>query len=303
MEYRPGATGGMGQTVVFRWLVWAACGLGLAATAASAQVRVPDLIAEARRLYNERRYEEAAKVAAEARAIPELAPEASVVYARALLERYRETSDRATIDQAREALKRVDSAVLGRRDAVEFLIALGQALYLDDQFSLGDRYSAAAAQFELALASADVLDVPSRDLLFDWWALSLDRQAQQGPEPARRAVYARILERSEQELATTTASLSAAYWLAAAARGVDDLPRALGAATAGWIRTGSMGAPGAKLRDDLDRLVREVLLPERARQLAPNIDPKPALMLLETQWQEFKAQWGRDADTLLPRLK
>jgi hypothetical protein len=278
--------------VAIRWLIWPAFGL-LVATTAAAQVRVADRLAEARRLYNEHRYEEAAKVAAEARAIPELASEASVVYARALLERYRETSDRVAIDQAREALKHVESAALGRRDAVEFLIALGQALYLDDQFSLGDRYSAAAAQFELALVSADVLDPASRDLLFEWWALSLDRQAQQGPESARRPIYARMLERAEQEMASTTASASAPYWLAAAAHGVDDLPRALGAATAAWIRAGSLGASGAKLRDDLDRLVVDVLLPERARQLAPNIDPKPALALLRAQWQELKVQWRR----------
>jgi hypothetical protein len=265
----------------------------LAATTASAQVPVPDRLAEARRLYNERRYEEAAKVASEARAIRELAPEATVIYARALLERYRETSDRVAIDQARQALKLVDTAALGRRDAVEFMIALGQALYLDDQFTLGDRYSAAAAQFELALAWADVLDAGSRDLLFEWWALSLDQQAQQGSDAGRRSIYARILERAEEELAVAMSSASAAYWLAAAARGVDDLPRALGAATAAWIRAGSMGAAGAKLRADLDRLVREVLLPERARQLAPSIDPKPALLLLQVQWEEQKKQWER----------
>lgn len=274
-------------------VAWLSIGLLLATTAAFAQVPVTDRLAEARRLYNERRYDEAAKLAGEARAVRELAPEATVVYARALLERYRETSDRAAMDEARQALKLVEIAALRRRDAVEFMIALGQALYLDDQFSLGDRYSAAAAQFELALAWADVLDAASRDLLFEWWALSLDQQAQQGPEAGRRSIYARILERAEQEVAAAMTSASAAYWLAAAARGVDDLPRALGAATAAWMRAGSMGAPGAKLRADLDRLMLDVLLPERARQLAPNLDPKPALLLLQTQWEDFKKQWGR----------
>jgi hypothetical protein len=271
----------------------AACGLLLAASTVVAQVPPPDRLAEARRLYNDRRYEEAAKVAGDARALPGIAPEASVVYARALLERYRETSDRTAIDRAREALKQIDVARLGRRDTVEFTIALGQALYLDDQFSLGARYSAAAAQFELALGASDVLDLSSRDLIFEWWALSLDRQAQLSPEMARRSIYARILERAEQEVSAGTASGSAAYWLAAGAYGVADLSRALGAATAGWIRAGSMGAPGEALRAGLDRLVVDVLLPEHARQLAPNIDPKPALVLLQAQWQDLKRQWGR----------
>jgi hypothetical protein len=257
------------------------------------QTTAPDPLAEARRLYNEHRYEAAAKLAAEARARPEAADAAAVVYARALVERYRETSDRAALDQAREALRQVHASRLGRRDRVEFIIGLGQVLYLDDQFSLGGRYAAAAAQFELALAYADALDTHGRDLLFEWWALSLDRQAQQGPESERRAVYARILERAELEMGVFEESTSAAYWLAAAARGVDDLPRALGAATAAWIRAGAMGPEGARLRVDLDRLVTDVLLPERARQLAPNIDPRPALSFLTGQWEEFKKTWER----------
>ncbi len=274
-----------------------AVGLLLMATAAFAQAPAADPLAEARRLYNERRYEEAAKAAADARTRPELASPASVVYARSLIERYRETTERAAIDQARAALSGVDLARLGRRDALEYVIGLGLTLFLDDQFSLGDRFSAAAAQFELALTFADVLDEASRDALFEWWALSLDSQAQQGPESGREHVYARILEAAEREVRISEKSASAAYWLAAAARGVDDLPRALGAATAGWIRAGSMGTAGARLRNDLNTLVVEVILPERARQLAPNIDPKPALSFLSAQWEELKTKWERPANT------
>ena len=272
-------------------------GLFLVATAAFAQAPAADPLAEARRLYNERRYEEAAKAAADARTRPELAPAASVVYARSLLERYRETTERAAIDQAREALTAVDLARLGRRDAVEYVIGLGLTLYLDDQFSLGDRFSAAAAQFELALTFADVLDEQSRDALFEWWAMSLDNQAQQGPESGRQDVYARILAGAEREIAISDKSVSAAFWLAAAARGVEDLPRALGAATAAWIRAGSMGTAGANLRNDLNTLVVDVILPERARQLAPNIDPRPALSFLSAQWEELKKKWERPANT------
>jgi hypothetical protein len=54
-----------------------------------------------------------------------------------------------------------------------------------------------------------------------------------------------------------------------------------------------MDQDGARLRVDLDRLVTDVLLPERARQLAPNIDPRPALSFLTGQWEEFKKTWER----------
>ena len=135
----------------------------------------------------------------------------------------------------------MDSTKLVARDQVEFTIALGQLLYLDDQFTFDDRYSAAAEQFEVALGGADLLDTDSRDRLFDWWALSLDRQAQLGPEGERRPAYQRIVDRAEREMARDVAAASASYWLAAGARGVNDLPRAWGAAVAAWVRAASLG--------------------------------------------------------------
>ena len=41
------------------------------------------------------------------------------------------------------------------RDRVDLLIAFGLSLYLDDEHSLDDRYSAAAEQFEVALGQAE----------------------------------------------------------------------------------------------------------------------------------------------------
>jgi hypothetical protein len=177
------------------------------------------------------------------------------------------------------------------RDRTELAVAFGLTLYLDDRNTLGDRFSAAAEQFEVALGQVGILDERARDLLFDWWAASLDRQAQQGPETGRRVIYQRVLTGAEHELASHPGSLSAPYWLAASARGVDDLTRAAGAAIAGWIRAGSFGPRGSGLRADLDRLMRQVILPERARELVPASDPRPALALLQEQWEEIKAQW------------
>lgn len=263
-----------------------------ALVAAMGQTRAPDAqLAQARRLYNEQRYDEAIKLAEEARRLPATAGPASIVFARAHLEQYRAGSEVATLEAARGALASLEVAALAPRDQVEFTIALGQLLYLDDQFTFDDRYGAAAEQFEVALGGAGLLDADSRDRLFDWWALSLDRQAQLGPESERRPAYERIVGRAERELARDAGALSASYWLAAGARGVNDLPRAWGAAVAAWVRAASLGARGAALREDLDRLVVQVILPERAMQMAAGDDPRPTLESLQAQWKTIKERW------------
>jgi hypothetical protein len=263
----------------------------LLAVGTMAQTKAPDPLSQARQLYNDQHYEEAIRLAGQARAVPAIASAASVVFARAHLERFRQTSDPEDLTAARTALKVVDAGRLNPHDRVDLLIAMGEVLYLDDQHSLDDRFSAAAEQFEVALGHADLLDAPSRDLLFDWWAGSLDRQAQQGPERGRGALYARIVDRAERELARDDGAASAAYWLAAGARGSDNLVRAMGAASAGWVRAVTLGTRGAALRVDLDRLMRQVILPERARELSPDADPRPTLALLEGQWQDLTTTW------------
>jgi hypothetical protein len=255
------------------------------------QAKAPDALAQAREFYNAQRYDDAIRLAREARTIPAFEPAATMVFARALLERYRQTSQEADLDLARNALKRIDAGALGPRDQVELTIALGISLYLDQSYNFDDRFSAAAEQFELALAHADLLDARSRDQLFEWWAGSLDRQAQQGSEAARRPIYERILSRAERELAHDSYSAAATYWLAASARGVGDITRAMGAVVAGWVRSTSLGARGDALRLDLERLMRQVILPERARQLVPNGDAHPTLALLEQQWQQVQEKW------------
>lgn len=266
--------------------------IGVLSFALMAQAKAPDGLAQAREFYNAQQYDDAIRVAHAAREIPALAPAASVVYARALLERYRQTTQTVDLDLARKALKSVEVSELADRERVEFTIALGTSLYLDQSYNFDDRFSAAAEQFELALAHADLLDARARDQLFDWWAVSLDRQAQQGSEAARRPVYERILKRAEQELARDGFSAAGAYWLAASARGVGDLTRAIGAAVAGWVRAASLGDRGIALRLDLDRLMRQVILPERAREIIPSGDAHPTLALLEQQWTQVKENWA-----------
>lgn len=263
-----------------------------ALVAATAQTRVPDPLTIARELYNAQRYSEAIRAAQEARATPTLAHPAAVVLARAYLERYRQTLVVNDLTQARDALRNIDAPSLSSRDRVELLIAFGQSLYFDEAYSLDERFVAAAEQFEIALSYADVLEAASRDRLFEWWAGAIDRQAQQGRDAARRPLYDRILRRAEAELARDASAASASYWLAAAARGTGDFQRAMGAAVAGWVRAASLGPRRAAVRADLDRLMRQVILPERARELTVEGDPRSMLALLEAQWTELKMMWG-----------
>jgi hypothetical protein len=257
------------------------------------QAVAPNPLAQARLHYNAREYDQAIALARQAREVPLHANEAAVVLARAYLERYRDRPEEGGLVEAREALKSVDAAQLAPRDHIEYLVGLGETLYFEaETTSLEDRYGAAAHLFQLALDEAEVLTPDATDPLFEWWANALDRQGQFSPDPDRRAIYQRLLEGAEAHLRRHARSAMATYWLAAAARGVGDLDRAQGAATAGWIRAGEFGVAGAKLRLDLDNLVLSVILRERANRIAPEGDARQVYETLKAQWTALKEQWG-----------
>jgi tetratricopeptide (TPR) repeat protein len=255
--------------------------LGLSAPAQ----QVPPPLTRARDAYNAGRYEDAIALATDARATPETADAAAVVFARAHLERYRTGVSETDLSSARDALKGVAAAKLTGHDYEDYLVGLGESLYYED------RFSAAAEFFALALARDDASDEAARDKLFDWWAGALDQEAQIGPEADRKATYQHLVERADAELAAHDRSAAAAYWVAAAARGADDLERAWGAAIAGWVRAPSCGARGVTLRADLDRLMTLAILPERARKLLPTGDVAPVLQRLTGEWQTVKQRW------------
>lgn len=117
----------------------------------------PDPLARARERYNSHAYEEAIALAGAARAIPALANAARVVEARSYLERYRgkqEHPDPTDIIAARQALVGVDASLLAAKDYVEYLVGLGEALYLEAGVTeqQNDRYGVAADMFERALS-------------------------------------------------------------------------------------------------------------------------------------------------------
>ena len=259
----------------------------VAAWPALAAAQQPDSLAKAHDLYNQRQFDQAILAASEARQLPALADAAAVVQARAHLERYRLNSETADLDAARETLRPLESAKFADRARLDWTIAMGQLLYFDR------RFGTAAEFFEAALARVDTLEPAAREWLLDWWAGALDQEAQVGPEPERRPIYTRIQTRAEDELRRDDRSMVASYWLSAAAVGVGDLDRAWAAAEAGWIRSSSGGAPGVRLRADLDRLVSTVIIPERVRRLSITGDPKPAMALLQQNWEEMKGRYGR----------
>jgi hypothetical protein len=91
----------------------------------------------------------------------------------------------------------------------------------------------------------------------------------------------------QTEIAVRPGSLAASYWLSAAARGQGDLQAAWSAAQAGWVRAGLAPDGGAAMRAELDRLVLQVLVPDRAKVLG-----QPAEGLRQ-EWERFKGTWAR----------
>jgi hypothetical protein len=243
----------------------------------------PPALAKARALYNAADYEGAIAAAAAVRQQPQWADAAALVIARAHLERYRRNTDAADLVAARESLASVRASMLSPRDQVDLVVGLGQSLYLAELFG------PAAELFDSALGRGNLVAARERLLLLEWWATALDREAL-GRAPDRRAgVLTRIVDRMEAELREDPGSRVANYWLAAAARGAGDLERAWDAAIAAWIRA-SLTAEGPALRDDLDRLVNQALIPERARQ-RPAREQDAAVAAFRAEWDQIKSQW------------
>ena len=244
----------------------------------------PPALAKARTLYNAGDFQGAIDAAAVARRAPQAADAAALVIARAHLERYRQGAEPADLAAAREALGAVHNTALTARDQLDLLVGLGQSLYL------GEIYGAAAELFDTALARGSALDDHDRLMLLDWWATALDREAQTiGPEH-RVAIFERIAARMERELRDDPGSAPANYWLAVAARGTGDVDRAWNAAIAGWIRSRLSPTSAATLRADLDRLVTQVLVTERARTRPPR-EQAEAVTSLRAEWDPVKEQW------------
>lgn len=241
-------------------------------------------LARARALYNAADYDGAIAAAATARADAPSADAAALVLGRSHLDRYRLRGDPADLASAREALAAVRAPALTPRDQLDLLVGLGQALYL------GEIFGAAAELFDTALSRASMLPERDRWMLLEWWAGALDKDAQRRPADRRAATYERVIARMEDELRADAGNAPANYWLAVAARSAGDLDRAWHAAAAGWIRVGLRPDSASTVRADLDRLVTQVLIPERARTRPAREQPEAAAAL-RAEWEALKSQW------------
>lgn len=240
-------------------------------------------VSRARQLYNARQYDEAMKVAdAVRKASPATADEATLILARARLERFRVTSDPVDLAEARAALRLIDPAKLPTREGVEFVVGLAEALYFDGQFG------PAAELFDGALTTRDLMASGARERLLAWWADALSRRAAAGT--SREGTHARIVRRMEEELQRNPLSAVASYWLVVSARGAGDLDRAWDAAVAAWVRAPRANPGSAGLRTDLDRYVTDVLIPERARRPS-SAEESARSSALRAEWEALKQQW------------
>ena len=257
----------------------------LAVMLASLGAGPQDELLRARQLYNQQLYNLAIDSATAARRVPQLADAATLVVARSLLERFRKEANAADLEAARVELQQIRPAGLTPADQPELVIALGELLYLDDQ------PGAAAVEFERALDRVDPKGA-SRERVLDWWASAIDRQAQMRPEPERSPLYSRVVGKMEEELQRDTASAAASYWLVAGARGSGDLDRAWDAAFAAWARASFTGDRRTQLRTDLDQIVTQAIIPERARLLAPAGGVAQPTAAMRAEWDALKQVWG-----------
>jgi len=257
--------------------------LGVPLTAAAAE---PAALVRARTLYNAGNYEAAIEAASTARNDPRASDAAALVFARALLERFRagSASERnGDLLAARAALAGIRPASLSGRDQLDLLIGLGQTLYF------GESYGAAADVFDSALGRSLLLADGDRAKLLDWWATALDRQALTRPADRRTPIFQRIVDRMQAELRQEPGSAIANYWLVVGARGAGDLDRAWDAAVAGWVRAG-VGSEAADLRAELDRLVTVAIFPDRART-RPSREQAEAATAMRSEWDAVKSGW------------
>jgi hypothetical protein len=253
---------------------------------APAPLAAADLLAEARRLYNLQQYDEAERLARAAAEAVATIDRARVVLGRIHLERYRRSAEPAALAAARTALRATDTRALDHRERIELTIGLGEALYFED------RFGAAAEMFESIMDAAAILGSLAHERVVDWWATALDRVALRRPPADRAAIYERVSVRMAREIERDPGSLPAGYWLVAAARGKGDLERAFDNAVAGWVRAIHGRDRGIALRADIDRLMVQAILPERAARLSAR-DQKAILSGMVAEWDVFKERWSR----------
>ena len=241
-------------------------------------------LGRARTLYNQRQFDAAIEAAAVAQKTPLTADAATVVLARAHLERYRERANPEDLSAARTALGTVRVVNLDARDNIDFLMALGEALFFEDDCG------AAAILFESGIDAAVAQGAPTAESMLEWWGSAMERYADGLEREPRVASFSRLRDRMTRELSRNPASAAAAYWIVVGTRGAGEPIEAWEAAIAGWVRARLAGPYSARLRADLDKLVLEGIIPDRVRAVAPDRRTQTESDL-KTEWTVVKERW------------
>src|SRR6478736_8331853 len=235
-------------------------------------------LARARELYNQRQFDAAIEAADAAQKMPVTADAATVLLARARLERYRERADPGDLSAARIALGTVRVSSLDARDNIDFLMALGEALFFEDD------YGAAATLFESGIDAAIAQGAPTGEAMIEWWGSAVERHAGSLDRDSRMQAFRGLRQRMGRELSRNPGSAAAAYFLVVAIRGEGEPSEAWDAAIAGWVRARLAGPRSATLRADLDKLVLEGIIPDRVRAV-------PADKRAQTE-SDLKGEWA-----------
>ena len=263
-----------------------AAGLLLGTTPAFAQ----NDLEKARALYNAGQLDDSITAAAIAKSKPAAVPSATLITARAQLERFRGNNNPKDLAAARADLVSLNPRTLAPQEVIEWQIGLGTALFLDGQ------PGPASEMFSTALPGARERLAPAEfDKLLEWWASTLSRVAETYTGPARKDAYAAMLSDVRAELQRNPLSRPTVYWSVVAARGVGDFDSAWNAAVAGWIRAGSE-PEGKQLRADLDRFVVQTLIPERSQaRTGQRLDARVTqaeIATLTEQWRTLATEWA-----------
>ena len=243
----------------------------------------------ARTLYNEGRFDESIAAAALAKARPAVAASATLIAARARLEKFRQKHDAEDLGAARADLVSLNPRSLAPQEIIEWQIGLGTALFLENQ------PGPAAEMFATILPTARTHLTPAElEKLVEWWASTAARVAESQTGDARKDAYVAMRKTVRDELERNPLSWPASYWLVVAARGAGDLEGAWSAAVMGWIRAGSQ-EDGRHLREDLDRFVTQTLIPERAQaRTGQRLDAgatQTEIASLIEQWRALVEHW------------
>ena len=197
----------------------------------------------ARALYNAGQFDESIAAAAIAKSKPAAAPSATLIAARARLERFRQKNDPEDLTAARADLVSLNPRILAPQEIIEWQIGLGTALFLDDQ------PGPAAEMFTTVLPTARArLPAAEFDKLLEWWASTLSRVAESQSGAARKEAYGAMLAAVRGELERNPLSRPTAYWVVVAARGAGDFeahgtrPSPDGFAPARSLKAGSFAA-------------------------------------------------------------